>query len=292
MKQLELTDLLPTPAWQRVRTPWRQALIAHKAPRRVALGPRVTLVFEDRETVRWQVQEMARVERLTSVADLQRELDIYNELVPGDDELSATLHIEITDLAEIRPELDRLIGLDEHVELLVGSGTNTHCIPAHFDPKQLEEERIAAVQYIRFALGSEVSERLRDSGTPVALRIDHPHYQAETVLGDATRASLRADLAGGLEPLLDLADARAGEEVAPGPPALRLVIPADPIAPGHVVVEAEPPISYLQAPPALLTDLALMAREAARELSARHGGCRLEADLAGPVRWHLIPTRD
>lgn len=292
MKALELTDLLPTPVWESVRDPWRRALIAHKTPRRVALGPRVTVVFEDRETVRWQVQEMARVERLTADDDLQRELDVYNELVPDDHQLSATLLIEITDVAEIRPELDRLIGLDEHVALVLGTGPDARRIPAGFDPKQLEEERIAAVQYIRFPLDEDAIAQLRDARAPATLRLDHAHYQADTPLDAATRASLLEDLAGGAAPLLDLTKARAQANAAPGPPTLRLVAPTQPVAPGHVVLEAQPPLSYLEAEPAVLEELALKAREVARELSARHGACRLVADLNGPIRWHLIPSAD
>jgi hypothetical protein len=291
MRPLELGDLLPTAAWEHVRPAWREALIAYKKARRVALGPRVTLVFENRETMRWQVQEMARVERLEAPSELQRELDIYNDLVPGDGELAATLLIEITDLAEIRPELDRLIGLDEHVTLVIGTGADALRVPARFDPKQLEDERIAAVQYIHFPLGPEAAQLLEDAEVPACLRVGHPRYTAETLLTPETRASLLRDLAGGMAPLLDLESALAEAATSPGPPTLRMVAPENPAAEGHVVLEAHPAVSHLEAEPELLTKLALQAREVARELSARHGACRLEADLTGPVRWHLIPGR-
>ena len=163
-------------------------------------------------------------------------------------------------------------------------------VPALFDAKQLEEERIAAVQYIRFVLGDVALARLRDPAIAAVLRLDHPHYHAETPLDSATRTSLLGDLAGGCEALLDLTAARTEGDAAARTPSLQLVAPAEPAAPGHVVLEAQPPISFLDADPVLLAQLAQRAQEAARVLSARPGGCRLEADLSGPVRWHLIPT--
>ena len=110
--------------YEAVRPELRAAIIEHKRERRVPVGDRVTLVFEDRETLRWQVLEMARVEQIRDRDALQRELDVYNELVPGEDELSATLFVEIPDLERIRPELDRLIGQLEAVSNAVREVTS------------------------------------------------------------------------------------------------------------------------------------------------------------------------
>lgn len=295
MKRLTLEDLPSAGAFEAVRAELRERLIEHKRPRRVALGDRVTLVFEDRETVRWQVLEMARVERIRERDALQHELEVYNELVPGEGWLSATLFIEITDVASVRPELDRLIGLDEHVSLELGAGGDALRVRARFDPKQLDEERIAAVQYVRFPLDAPARARFDDPAVPARLRVDHPSYRAETLLAPETRASLARDFAGGPPPFLGVAVSAA----APGPSPsagellarsgrVRALRPPAPRATAHVVLEPVDEVSFLEADPGLLLELAALAQELARGLAERHGGCRLEAELAGPLRWHLL----
>jgi len=293
VKPLTLDDLPSLERFEAMRGALRAALIEHKRPRRVALGDRVTLTFEDRETVRWQVLEMARVERIREPAALQHELDVYNELVPGESALSATLFIEITDLAAIRPELDRLVGLDEHVSLVLGEGRDELVVPARFDPKQMEEERIAAVQYIRFPLHGPARPRFEDPSVPARLRVDHPSYRAEAALGQATRESLRRDLAEGPPPFLGVDPAAAGaappgDELVAELGRVRALRPAEPRAPGHLVLEPRTEVSFLDADAALLAELAALAQRLARELAARHGRCRLHAELTGPLRWHLL----
>ena len=117
MKRLTLEDVVGLDAYDALRGAYRDAIIAHKRERRLAIGENVTLLFEDRETLRFQVQEMLWVERIADPDKIQHELDVYNELMPGEGELSATLFVEITDAERIRPELDRLISIDEHVAL-------------------------------------------------------------------------------------------------------------------------------------------------------------------------------
>jgi Protein of unknown function (DUF3501) len=295
VKRLTLEDLPSPGAFEAVRARLRERLIEHKRPRRVALGDRVTLVFEDRETVRWQVLEMARVERLRERAALQHELDVYNELVPGEGSLSATLFIEITDVASVRPELDRLIGLDEHVSLELGEGAGALRVRARFDPKQLDEERIAAVQYVRFPLDAAARARFGDPAVPARLRVDHPRYRAETLLAPETRASLARDFAGGPPPFLGVAIPAAGPDASTSAGELlaqsgrvRALRPPAPRAAAHVVLEPVDAVSFLDADPGLLLELAALAQELARGLAERHGACRLEAELAGPLRWHLL----
>ncbi len=284
MRPVAITELLPPQAFEDLRGRMRKAVMAHKAARRVAVGDRVTLLFEDRETVRWQVQEMCRVEGLRDPVAVQNELDVYNELVPGPGELSATMFVEITDSAQIRPELDRLIGIDEHLALEIGDAR----IPASFDPKQLEEERISAVQYVRFALDDEQRTRFADPSTPVWLRVDHPNYAVRAPLPDAARASLRVDLTGEPAPLLDPA-------LAPAPPEptvlaergqARAVQPGVPAGPGHVFVEAKRAVSFADASPELLADVFGLAQELARGL----GPCGVRLDTGStPIRCHLLP---
>ncbi len=191
MKPLERSDLLDLVAYEKARDAILARTIARKIPRRIPVGDRLTFVFENRDTVFFQVQEMLRVERTVHDDKIQAELDVYNELIPGAHELSATLLIEIPDRREVRRELDRLIGIDEHVFLRVGDAR----VQAAFDPKQFEEERISAVQYVRFPLGPALAARFADPAVSVELSVEHPSYRAATPITGAARASLAADLA-------------------------------------------------------------------------------------------------
>ena len=190
MKALELEDLLDLIAYERVRPEFRARIIELKRPRRIALGDRLSFVFENRDTVQFQIQEMLRAERTVKEDEIQAEIDVYNELIPGPNELSATLMIEIPDMERTREELDRLIGIDEQVELQIGEDT----LRASFDPKQFETARIAAVQYVRFPLGPELAIRFRDAEVPVVLRVEHPNYRASAPIAGASRESLARDL--------------------------------------------------------------------------------------------------
>ena len=205
MKPLAIEEILDAEAYEAVRDAFRRAVIEHKRNRRLPVGDRVSLIFEDRETLRFQVQEMLRAERTRTAEGIQHELDVYNELMPGEDELSATLMIEITDAVEIRPELDRLIGLDEHVALVLGEGGGEETIRATFDPRQMEEDRIAAVQYVRFPLGAEGARRFRDPDVPARVRLSHPHYAHQAGIPAPMRESLIRDLEDATPPLLDVA---------------------------------------------------------------------------------------
>jgi hypothetical protein len=261
MNPLTAAELPPLEVFEAERDAMRARVIEHKARRRVALGDRVTVLFEDRETIRWQVLEMCRVEGIRDREGMAHELAVYNELVPGPRELSATLFIEITEPGRIRPELDRLIGLDEAVSLEIGGRR----VNARFDRRQLEDDRISAVHYLRFALSPAEAETFADPAAPAALRVDHANYVARTVLAGEVRSSLAVDLAGDPEPLHRFGAARSA------PPAPRILasrgrVRAVEPAPGRIVIEADPP-----APPfaALPDDLALELLGLARELALR-----------------------
>lgn len=293
MKPLELVDIPQPETFAALREEWRRRIIAHKAQRRVQVGDRVSLLFEDRETLRWQVLEMCRVEGVRSPAGVQHELEVYNELAPGANELSATLSIEITDLAEIRPELDRLVGIDEHVLLCIGAEE----VRARFDQKQFEEDRISALQYIRFALNEKQALALAERETPARLVIDHPAYTHETALSQALREQLLTDLSGGCAPLMhwDPQQGMAGEGdalLAEGE-GWRLLKPALPRAEQHHVVEATKDLSFSEAGPEYLGTLLAAARETADALLKSHGRCRISLDAgARPLRIHVfVPAR-
>jgi uncharacterized protein DUF3501 len=184
------SDILDLTAYERVRADFLRRMIEHKRPRRIEVGDKLTFIFEDRDTVIFQIQELTRAERTVDPAEIAIECRIFNELVPGPDELSATLMIEVTEASRIRAELDRLVGIDEHVFMDVGGSA----VQASFDPKQREEDRISAVQYVKFPLGAELAARFTDPGVPVALRVEHPAYRAATRIEGESRASLAADL--------------------------------------------------------------------------------------------------
>jgi hypothetical protein len=260
LNPLTTADLPPLEVFEAERDAMRAAVIAHKARRRVALGDRLTLLFEDRETIRWQVLEMCRVEGIRDREAMAQELRVYNELVPGPRELSATLFIEITEPGRIRPELDRLLGIDASVSLEVGMER----VPAQFDRRQMEEDRISAVHYLRFALTPAQAAAFQDPAVPVALRVDHARYSARSVLEGEVRRSLAVDLRGDPEPLHRFAANVTA--AAPRVLASRGRVRAVQLAHDRIVIEAVPP-----APPfaTLPDDLALELLALARELAAR-----------------------
>ena len=190
MRKVEASEVLDLTAYERVRPELLERMIREKRPRRVHVGDALCFIFENRDTVLFQIQEMTRAERSVSAEAIAAEVDVYNELVPEDDALSATLMIEIPSEESIRSELDRLIGIDEHVHLDIGDES----VQATFDDKQFQEDRVSAVQYIRFPLGSKLASQFRDPNIAVELRVDHPNYAGKTVIEGEARASLAADL--------------------------------------------------------------------------------------------------
>ena len=127
---LELADIADVRAYEREREDFRARIIALKRRRRVPVGPVVSLVFENRETIRFQVQEMARVEGLQTDAAVQSELDTYNTLIPEPGHLSATMFIELVSWAEMEKWLPPLVGIERSVELRLGEGDSTDRVAA------------------------------------------------------------------------------------------------------------------------------------------------------------------
>jgi len=191
MKPVEASDILDLTSYEKIRPEYLARMIESKRARRIHVGEILCFLFENRDTVIFQIQEMTRVERTVSEEGIAAEVAVYNELIPRDDELSATLMIEIPNQQSIRPQLDRLIGIDEHVHLDIGGES----VGAAFDDKQFEEDRVSAVQYVRFPLGAELAAKFRDPSVPVELRVDHPNYAGKTAIEGEARASLAADLA-------------------------------------------------------------------------------------------------
>ncbi|HXG22637.1 MAG TPA: DUF3501 family protein [Methylomirabilota bacterium] len=191
MKKVTLDEIMGLERYERVREEFRRRIIALKKNRRVPVGDRITFVFENHDTVLFQIQEMLRTERITDLDKVRFEVEVYNELVPEEGELSATMLIEITEQEQIRPELVRLIGIDKSVSLHVG---DRYAIPGVFEAGRSKEDNISAVQYVRFSLPLDARVAFRDEQQPVWLVIDHPNYQAQTILTPEVRRSLAVEL--------------------------------------------------------------------------------------------------
>lgn len=191
MKKITVDEIVGPERYERIRDEFRRHIIALKKRRRVPVGDLITFVFENRETVLFQIQEMLRAERITDLDKIRFEVDVYNGLIPEEGELSSTMLIEITDQERIRSELIRLIGIDKAVSLQIGE---QYVIPAVFEAGRSKEDNLSAVQYVRFSLPPEARAAFRDERQPVRLVIAHPNYQAATELCLEVRHSLAADL--------------------------------------------------------------------------------------------------
>ena len=189
MNKIVLDDILGFSAYENVRQKFREEIIEKKKKRRVSVGDKVSFVFENRDTVIFQIQEMLRAERISDLDKIREEVAVYNELIPGSGELSATLFLEIEDQSHLREDLLKFLGIDEAVSLHVGR----RVIPAHFEEGRSKDDKISAVQYVRFLLDHEARQALI-SGEPTELVIDHPNYKARAVLDTETQQSLAEDL--------------------------------------------------------------------------------------------------
>jgi len=192
-RMLTLNDIADLRAYERERDDYRRKVIEIKRRRRVAVGPIVSLVFENRETMRSQVQEMARAERMVSDDQIQKELDVYNALIPEPGELSATLFIELTGEEALRNWLPRLVGIEHSVLLELPGGDIVRAVPEAAHEEALTRPEItASVHYIRFAL--DPAQVGRFAAGPVILAVDHPEYPEQAVLTEEVRAELLTDL--------------------------------------------------------------------------------------------------
>jgi hypothetical protein len=191
MMKLTHEDLFTLEAYARERDAFRARVLAHKAPRKVHLGAHVTLVFEDRLTIQYQIQEMLRVERIFEPAGIAEELEAYNPLIPDGRNLKATMLIEYPDPDERACKLVELHGIEHRVALRVGDTAIVTAI-ADEDLERSTDSKTAAVHFLRFELGAEQIAAWR-AGTAVALAIDHPAYSARTELDAAAHDALARD---------------------------------------------------------------------------------------------------
>lgn len=192
-RKLTLTDIADVRAYEREREEFRTHVIALKRRRRVHVGLFVTFLFENRDTIRFQIQEMARVEKLTTDDDIQVELDTYNPIIPDVGQVCATMFIELTTDEQMREWLTKLAGVENAARLVLSDGTE---IPAIIDEQHSEgltrDHVTAAVHYLRWEFSPEQVAAF--AAGAVQLRIDHPEYLEVVQLSDATHAELLDDL--------------------------------------------------------------------------------------------------
>jgi len=174
MAQISRDSLLTLEAYARQRPEFRARVIAHKKNRTVRLGQHVTLIFEDELTIRYQIQEMLRIEKTFEEAGIQDELDAYNPLIPDGANLKATMMIEYEDALVRRAELAKLKGIEDRVYLQVDGQPRVYAI-ADEDLERENEEKTSSVHFLRFELAPQAIAAWR-SGAAVALGIDHPNY--------------------------------------------------------------------------------------------------------------------
>ena len=179
--------------YEKVRAAWRKEIIKLKKRRRVSVGSNLTFLFENPETVRFQVQEMMRAERIVHDDAIQRELDVYNQLLPSEDnELAATMFIEITDQDMVKEVLDSLMGIDngDYVFMTIGDSK----VPANFESGHSSDIKLSAVHYVRFKLTPEQAKAFCDVTQEVVLVAAHPNYRAIEVISKEARHALIEDL--------------------------------------------------------------------------------------------------
>lgn len=182
-RRVQRSEIVDYQTYEEGREAERAAMFVEKAPRRVHVGEFLTFLFENHDTMRYQIQEMMRAERMVKEADILHEIETYNEVLGGEGELGATLLIEVDSPEERSVLLRQWLDLPKALYAKLADGTK---IRPTYDERQVGEERVSSVQYLRFPLGGKL---------PVALGADHPALTAETTLSEEQRAALGSDMA-------------------------------------------------------------------------------------------------
>jgi hypothetical protein len=192
-RKLSLDDIADLRAYERERGEVRARVLEVKRRRRVALGTLVTVMFESRETMRYQIQEMARVEKLITDEEIQTELDAYNPLIPERGQLCVTMFIELTNEDQLREWLPKLVGVERSLVLRLADGSEVRGLTDEGHASQLTRDEVtAAVHYVRFELTD--AEVAAAASGPMRLALDHPAYLEEVELASSTVEELLSDL--------------------------------------------------------------------------------------------------
>ena len=192
MKKLAPADLWKLEDYARERNAFRAKVLAHKQTRRVHLGAHLTLLFEDRLTIQYQIQEMLRVERIFEPDAIAEELATYNPLIPDGANLKATLLIEYADVEERKRELQKLRVIEHAITLEIAGEAPVTAI-ADEDLERSNDNKTSAVHFLRFELSAAMIAKLK-SGAALRFACTHPHYEASVSVDERTRAALVVDL--------------------------------------------------------------------------------------------------
>jgi hypothetical protein len=192
-RKLTLADIADVRAYERERDEFRGAVMEIKRRRRLSFGTIITMMFENRETMRLQIQEMARVEKLVTDEEIQVELDTYNPMIPEPGQLTATVFLELTSDEQMREWLPKLVGIERSFVVVLPNGDRVRSITEEAHAGQLTREQVtAAVHYIRFEFTPEQVEAF--AAGPVRIEIDHPDYLEAVELSAGTHGELLGDL--------------------------------------------------------------------------------------------------
>ncbi len=183
-KPVERSEIVDYQTYAELRSDVREAVMKEKEPRRIHVGPHLTFLFENHATIRYQIQEMMRVEQIVREADISHEIETYNEVLGGPGELGCTLLVELDDPDERAKKLTQWLQLPKHLYAKLEDGAR---VRPTYDERQVGEERVSSVQYLKFAVGERA---------PVALGCDHPDpdLASEAELSEVQRAALQKDL--------------------------------------------------------------------------------------------------
>lgn len=183
MRKVDRSEIVDYQTYDDTRAAIRQGILEIKRPRRIHVGPYLTFLFENAQTLRYQIQEIMRVERIVREAEIQREVETYNDLLGGPGELACCLLVEIDDRDDREKKLRAWKDLPDRIYIRTDAGL----VRPLYDLTQVESDRISAVQYLKWPLGGQA---------PLAVGCDHPELTAETLLDAEQRAALLADMRG------------------------------------------------------------------------------------------------
>ena len=192
MAELTREDLLSLEEYAEQRQDFRARVIAHKKDRQVELNPHMTLYFEDKLTMQYQVQEMLRIEKIFDRAGIEEELEVYNPLIPDGSNWKCTFMIEYPDVEERKQALAKLVGVEDKVWVRVGEYDKSYAI-ADEDLERDTADKTSAVHFMRFELNADMVKEAR-AGAKISMGVDHDNCQAEVVVPDNVRTSLVDDL--------------------------------------------------------------------------------------------------
>lgn len=191
MKKIDYADIIPYHDYLKVRKEFQDRIIKLKKNRRIQVGDYITFVFENRETVLYQIQEMIRLEKMLDEKLIVNEIELFNQLVPDRNELVATMFIEIFERHLIKPVLNSLVGIQDNKIFIEFDNER---ITAIFSDKSLAQGKVSAVQYVKFRFNNNQVDKFISTKSRAKILINHPNYKAESVIPENVKSSLVEDL--------------------------------------------------------------------------------------------------